>query len=356
MTFPTPAADDAPYRRTLARDSLPLLRGALAERYEIEREVGRGGMATVYLARDLRHERRVALKVLRSHLAAAMGPERFLREIRYIARLQHPHILPLYDSGEVDGALFYVMPWIAGESLRSLIARGPVPLVDALRITAEVADALDHAHENNVVHRDIKPENILLSGGHAIVSDFGIARAIARAGSEETLTQLGFTIGTPAYMSPEQAEALPEIDGRSDVYSLACVTYEMLAGAPAYTGPTTQAILAGHMRGPPRAFGGKHGVPKSVDEALARALARQPSARFPTAGEFAAALARGLDGAALLRTTRPAIAPTFADVRLATSAPTALVGRASSARSRAPVLVLAVAVLALVLLAWLLNR
>src|SRR5436189_3066274 len=206
---------------------LARLRGALADRYAIDRELGHGGTATVYLAQDLKHGRAVAVKVLRPELAAALGAERFLREIEIAARLQHPHILPLYDSGSAAGFLYYVMPYVEGESLRDRLAREKqLPQEDALRIATEVAGALAYAHSRGIVHRDIKPENIMLSGGTAVVTDFGIARAVSAAGGEQHLTQTGTIIGTPAYMSPEQATGSDDIDGRSDQYSLTCVVYE----------------------------------------------------------------------------------------------------------------------------------
>src|SRR5438093_12093654 len=210
----------------------PFLRlaAALADRYRLERQLGVGGMALVYLAEDLKHHRKVAVKVLRPELAAALGPERFLREIETAAGLNHPHILPLHDSGEAAGWLYYVMPLVEGESLRSRLDRErQLPLAGAPEIAREAADALSYAHRHNVVHRDIKPENILLSSGHALVADFGIARAITAAGGER-LTQTGVTVGTPGYMSPEQAAGSEQLDGRSDTYSLACVLYEMLGG------------------------------------------------------------------------------------------------------------------------------
>ncbi len=216
-------------------DLLTILRQAVADRYTVERELGRGGMATVFLAEDVKHRRPVALKVLHPDLAAALGAERFLREIEIAARLQHPHILPLYDSGTAAGFLYYVMPYVEGESLRDRLMRErQLPLDDALRIATEVAGALAYAHSHGIVHRDIKPENILLAGGTAVVADFGIARAITAAGpaAGEPLTQTGTVVGTPAYMSPEQATGRSEIDGRSDQYSLACVVYEMLVGEP----------------------------------------------------------------------------------------------------------------------------
>ncbi|MHC4769618.1 MAG: serine/threonine-protein kinase, partial [Planctomycetota bacterium] len=231
-------------------DTLEHLKAALADRYAIEREIGSGGMAVVYLARDLRLDRAVALKVLRPELAASLGVERFIREIEIAGKLNHPNILPLYDSGEADGLLYYAMPYVEGESLRDLLAREQqLPLDEALRITREVADALSHAHAYGVIHRDIKPENIMFQAGHAVVSDFGIARAVTEAGGEK-LTQTGVAVGTPAYMSPEQAAGVGTIDARSDVYALGCLLYEMLAGEAPFTGPTAQAIMARHAMDP----------------------------------------------------------------------------------------------------------
>ena len=229
------------------------LNAALSGRYRIERELGRGGMATVFLAEDLRHPRQVAIKVLDHELAAAVGTERFLREIRIAAGLSHPHIVPLFDSGAADGLLYYVMPYAEGESLRHRLAREKqLPLEDSLRIAREVADALDHAHRHDLVHRDIKPENILLSGQHAVVADFGIARAVAAAGGK-TLTATGVSIGTPAYMSPEQTLGSSEVDGRADQYALGCVLYEMLAGQPPFTGPTAESLKHQHANVQPMA-------------------------------------------------------------------------------------------------------
>src|SRR5205809_203083 len=268
------------------------LRAALADRYALERELGHGGMATVYLARDLRHGRPVAIKVLRPEIAAALGPERFLREIEMAARLTHPHILPLHDSGQAGGALYYVMPYIEGESLRDRLEReGPLPLEDALRITREVASALSYAHSHDVVHRDIKPENILLSGGEAVVADFGIARAITAAAAG-TLTESGIAIGTPGYMSPEQATESERLDGRSDIYSLGCMLYEMLAGEPPYTGPSAQVVIAKRFTDPvPSVWRLREGVPAAIDAAVSRALAKAAADRFATAALFAEALA-----------------------------------------------------------------
>ena len=233
-------------------DVLKVLQEGLAGRYTVERELGRGGMAAVFLARDLRHDRLVALKVLHPELAMSIGTDRFAREIRFAARLQHPHILPVHDSGDVPGTggqptlLWFSMPYIDGESLRERLARDrQLPLAEAIRMTREVADALDYAHRQGLIHRDIKPENILLSGGHALVADFGVARALARdTGAHAALTGTGLAIGTPAYMSPEQATGDQSLDHRSDIYSLGAVLYEMLAGEPPFGGPTAQAILA----------------------------------------------------------------------------------------------------------------
>ncbi|HEV2749126.1 MAG TPA: serine/threonine-protein kinase [Gemmatimonadales bacterium] len=271
---------------------LDSLRDALADRYAVERELGRGGMATVFLAEDRKHGRPVAIKVLHSELAAALGAERFLREIEIAARLQHPHILPLYDSGSAAGFLYYVMPYVEGESLRDRLNREKqLSLEDALRVATEVAGALAYAHSRGVVHRDIKPENIMLSGGSAVVADFGIARAVSAAGDGRHLTQTGTLIGTPAYMSPEQAGGSDEVDGRSDEYSLACVVYEMLVGAPPFTGPTAQAIIARHsldMVSPPSIV--RNTIPDAVEGAILRALSKVPADRYPTTALFAEAL------------------------------------------------------------------
>ncbi|MCG6955668.1 MAG: serine/threonine protein kinase [Gemmatimonadetes bacterium] len=267
------------------------LNDALTGRYLLEREIGAGGMATVFLAHDLRHERDVALKVLDPDLAASIGAERFLTEIRTTARLQHPHILPLFDSGEADGFLFYVMPFVDGETLRDRLAReGQLPVDDALGIAREVADGLAYAHRAGVIHRDIKPANILLAGTHATLADFGIARSVERAGGER-LTQTGTSIGTPTYMSPEQASAEASVDGRSDVYSLGCVLYEMLAGEPPYTGPTAASIFAKKVTQPPPSVRVvRDATPPWLEAVLARALAKAPADRFATTESFAAAL------------------------------------------------------------------
>ena len=273
-------------------DQLARLQAALTGRYTIEHELGRGGMATVYLAQDLKHGRPIALKVLRPELAAALGPGRFLREIEIAARLTHPNILPLHDSGEAGGLLYYVMPYVDGESLRSHLAReGPLPLDQALEIAREVASALGYAHEHGVVHRDIKPENVLLESGHAVVADFGVARAVWELAGDR-LTETGIAVGSPAYMSPEQAGAEERLDGRSDIYALGCVLYEMLVGEPPFTGPTPRAVAAKHLRqSVPSARITRPGVPAAVDRVIRTALAKVPADRFSDAAHFAAALA-----------------------------------------------------------------
>ncbi|HSE67978.1 MAG TPA: protein kinase, partial [Gemmatimonadales bacterium] len=271
-------------------DSLNQLTAALADRYRIERELGRGGMARVFLARDLKHDRPVALKVLHPELATVLGPERFLREIRLCARLQHPHILAVHDSGDAGGQLWFTMPYVEGESLRGRLQREKqLPLEDALRITREVADALEYAHQHGVIHRDIKPENILLSGSHALVADFGIAKALTLE-PEERLTETGLSIGTPQYMSPEQAVAERDLDGRTDVYSLGCVLYETLTGEPPYTGPTPQVIIAKRLTEPVPHLRTGRDVPLVLERVVTKALARSPADRFSTAAEFSDAL------------------------------------------------------------------
>jgi serine/threonine-protein kinase len=248
-------------------------------------------MAVVFLARDLRHDRKVALKILRPELAPSLGAERFLREIQVTARLSHPHILPLYDSGEADGLLFYVMPYVEGESLADLMEReGQLSLDQAVRIATEVAEALGHAHSYGIIHRDIKPQNIMLSGGHAVVADFGIARAVEQAGGEQ-LTETGMAVGTPAYMSPEQVVAAAHVDGRTDIYSLGCVLYEMVVGQPPFTGPTPQAVMARHsLDNVPAPHIMRHGLPTELESVIYCALEKSPADRFHTAGEFADAL------------------------------------------------------------------
>jgi serine/threonine-protein kinase len=274
------------------------LNAALADHYIVDRELGRGGMALVYLARDVRHERFVALKTLRPEIAMALGRERFLREIKLAARLQHPNILPVYDSGDAAGTLFYVMPYVEGESLRDRLEREPqLPLDDALLIAREVAEALTYAHSHDVVHRDIKPENIMLSGGHAIVTDFGIARAVSAAGGDK-LTETGLAIGTPAYMPPEQAAGTGKVDRRSDIYSLACVLYETLAGQPPFTGPTAQAIMARHsLDSVPRLKIVRDAIPDDLEAVIEHALEKVPADRYQSAEQFARDLNTASTGA-----------------------------------------------------------
>src|SRR3954467_14904515 len=267
------------------------LSASLADRYRIDRELGAGGMATVYLAHDLKHDRDVAIKVLHPDLGAALGGERFLSEIRTTARLQHPHILPLLDSGTADGLLYYVMPLVTGETLRARLERErQLPVDDALRIALEVADALAYAHDLGVIHRDIKPENILLQGGHATVADFGIALAVQQAGGQR-MTQTGLSLGTPQYMSPEQALGERTIDARSDIYALAAVTYEMLTGDPPFTGSTVQAIVAKVLTEKPASLiARRERVTLAVEHAVLTALEKLPADRFASAAEFAKAL------------------------------------------------------------------
>jgi len=272
-------------------DAVDSLRTTLSDRYAIERELGRGGMATVYLAKDLKHERQVAVKVLHPEIAEAIGPERFLREMKVTAQLNHPHILPLLDSGESDGFLFFTMPYVEGESLREQLTRDKqLPVEEALRYAAEVADALGSAHRHNVLHRDIKPENILLEEGHAVVADFGIARAISEMGNDR-LTETGFSVGTPFYMSPEQAAGERTLDGRSDIYALGCVLYEMLAGQVPFTGPTAEIVVRQHLAAEPQPVTQfRPSVPNAVAATLVRSLAKVPADRQATADEFAGEL------------------------------------------------------------------
>jgi formylglycine-generating enzyme required for sulfatase activity/dienelactone hydrolase len=283
------------------------LAAALQDRYRLERELGRGGMATVYLAHDLKHDRPVALKVLHPELAAVLGSERFQREIRFAARLQHPHILSVYDSGESGSRLWFTMPYVEGGSLRDRLRRsGALPLNDAVRVAREAAEALGYAHEHGVVHRDVKPENILLTPDwNTLVADFGIARAVGAEAGEQ-LTATGISLGTPAYMSPEQAAGASDVDGRSDLYSLGCVLYEMLTGEPPFTGDTPQSVIAKRFIGPPPSLATLRGqVPPAVAAAVTRALGREPRDRFATAGELAAALAMSSGGTLAVRRRRP---------------------------------------------------
>ncbi len=274
-------------------DTIARLGAALAERYRIERELGQGGMATVYLAHDVRHDRKVALKVLRAELAAVIGAERFLAEIKTTANLQHPHILPLFDSGSADHFLYYVMPYVEGESLRDRLTREKqLPVEEAVQVATEVAGALDYAHRHGVVHRDIKPENILLAEGQALVADFGIALAVSTAGGATRMTETGMSLGTPHYMSPEQAMGEREITPKTDVYALGCVLYEMLIGEPPFTGPTAQAVVAKVMTEKPAPIvARRERVPDHVEDAVFTALEKLPADRYGSAAAFAEALA-----------------------------------------------------------------
>jgi serine/threonine-protein kinase len=284
----------------------PRLTAALADRYAIVREIGAGGMATVYLAEDRKHHRQVAVKVLRPELAAVIGAERFLTEISTTAKLQHPHILPLFDSGESDGFLFYVMPFVDGESLRQRLDRETqLPIPDVMRIATEVASGLDYAHRQGVIHRDIKPENILLHEGSALIADFGIALAASKSGSSR-MTETGMSLGTPTYMSPEQAMGQREITTRADVYALGAVTYEMLTGEPPFTGPTAQAIVAKVMTTEPLAPRVlRTTTPRAVNDAVLTALAKVPADRFPTTVAFADAMRREDSGPIVAAAARP---------------------------------------------------
>ena len=284
--------------------------GALADRYQLERELGAGGMATVYLAQDLRHDRKVAIKIMRPELAAVIGAERFLSEIRTTANLQHPHILPLFDSGQADSFLFYVMPFVEGESLRDRLSREKqLPIADAVRIATEVASALDYAHRHGVIHRDIKPENILLHDGSALVADFGIALAASKAGGTR-ITETGMSLGTPHYMSPEQAMGEREITARSDIYALGAVTYEMLVGEPPFSGPTAQAIVAKVLTEDPRPLvPRRRSIPPEVEETVLTALEKLPADRFGSAQEFSAGLSVGRTSSRTSGRARPAAAP-----------------------------------------------
>ncbi len=273
-------------------------RAALRERYRIEEELGKGAAAVVFRGEDLRHGRQVAVKVLHPEVSAVLGRERFLREIEIAAKLAHPHILPLYDSGEADGLLYHVTPLLEGETLRDRLERERMlPVEEALRIGAEILDGLGYAHRNGIVHRDIKPANILLSGDHALVSDFGVARALERGGGAR-LTATGVVVGTPAYMSPEQAGGEP-LDARSDLYAAACVIWEMLCGEAPLAGRTVQTTMARRLTGEPGSVRSiRSSVPAPVDDALRKALSRLPADRFSSADEFSAALAADANGGA----------------------------------------------------------
>lgn len=326
-------------------DPLQQVRDALADRYAVEREIGSGGMATVYLAEDVKHHRKVAIKVLKPELAEAIGAERFLREIEMAARLNHPNILPLHDSGEAAGILFYVMPYVEGESLRDRLQQEKqLPIADVIQIARESAAALDHAHAHGLVHRDIKPENILFRAGHAVVSDFGIARAVGAEGSER-LTEAGLTLGTPAYMSTEQAAGEEVLDARTDVYSLGCVVYEMLAGSPPYSGATPQAVLARKAAEPvPSIRVVRDKVPAGIDAAVNTALSKTAADRYRTPGEFAQALSQ-----AATAPYAPA-EPAFIDPAVLKTRP------AFSARSSRPRFTLAAITILVVIIGVLISR
>ena len=272
-------------------DQLDRLSTALSGSYRIEREIGVGGMATVYLAQDLKHDRQVALKILRPELTAAMGTDRFPREIHIIAQMQHPHILPLYDSGAKDGFLYYVMPFVDGESLRAKLARtGPLPINEAVRLLHEITDALSYAHARGIVHRDIKPDNVMLSGRHAAVTDFGVAKAVS-ASAGDKLTTVGIAVGTPQYMAPEQAMAEENIDARADLYALGAMGYEMLTGHPVFEATTAQAILSAHVLEQPKDVRERRPeVPPILAEALLKCLAKNPADRWQSADELLARL------------------------------------------------------------------
>src|SRR5678816_328375 len=283
-------------------DALAQLKNSLADRYDIEREIGAGGMATVYLAQDLRHHRHVALKLLNPELGAVLGEERFLAEIRVTANLQHPNLLPLFDSGAADGLLYYVMPFVDGETLRARLTREKqLPVEEAVRMAVAIANALDYAHSHGVIHRDLKPENILLQAGQPVIADFGIALAVSKAGGNR-ITQTGLSLGTPQYMSPEQATGDRVIDGRSDIYSLGAVAYEMLTGDAPHTGSTSQAIIARMLTEKPRSMRStRAAIPEHVELAVQHSLEKLPADRFSTAREFAEAIqGRGPTGATTL--------------------------------------------------------
>ena len=315
-------------------DIPPRLAAALVDRYRLERELGAGGMATVYLAHDLRHDRNVAVKVLRPELAAVIGAERFLAEIKTTAALQHSHILPLFDSGQADGFLFYVMPFVEGESLRDRLKRErELPVDEAVRLAKEVASALDFAHRHGVIHRDIKPENILLQDGQALVADFGISLAVSQAGASR-MTETGLSLGTPSYMSPEQATGERTLDARADVYSLGCLLYEMLVGEPPHTGPSVQAVIAAVVTKEPERLGARRpSVPANVEAAVHKALSKIPADRFATAEAFSKAL------------SEPATSATMASVP-------GFAGAARASNSKLVALLAAALLLAIALGAW----
>ncbi|HJU65959.1 MAG TPA: serine/threonine-protein kinase [Gemmatimonadaceae bacterium] len=303
-------------------EDIQQLKVAIADRYLIEGELGRGGMATVYLAEDVKHGRKVALKVLRPELAAMLGPKRFLREIEIAARLTHPHILPLYDSGGAEGMLYYVMPFIEGESLRTRLDReGELPIGDAARILRDLVDAIAHAHRCGVVHRDIKPDNVLFNGRHALITDFGVAKAVTASTGPQHITTAGFAVGTPQYMAPEQAAAEPHADPRSDIYAVGVVGYELLVGRPPFGGVTPREILAAHMSTPPRPVTAhRASVPEPLAHMVMKCLEKRPSQRWQSADELLAHLEEFLgDGTVSppVRTQPPAAPGTSVERRLA---------------------------------------
>ena len=268
-------------------ESFDRLSLALADHYRLERELGAGGMATVYLAHDLKHDRKVAVKVLREELSASLGKERFLREIKVAAALQHPHILPLYDSGEADGLLFYVMPYVDGLSLRDKLTKeGELPIGDAVRILRDIADALSEAHRHGVVHRDLKPENVMLRGRHALVMDFGVAKALSEATGRQSLTTVGVALGTPTYMAPEQAVADPHVDHRADLYAFGVVAYELLAARPPFTGASPQQILAAHVTAAAEPVTTHRAMPPALAALVMRCLEKRPADRPQSAEEL----------------------------------------------------------------------
>jgi pimeloyl-ACP methyl ester carboxylesterase len=279
-------------------DTLEHLTAVLGGRYHVERELGVGGMATVYLARDIKHDRHVAIKLLRPELSHSLGPERFLREIRIVAKLQHPHILGLIDSGEADGMLYYVMPYVPGESLRTRLAReGELPISEAVWVLREIADALAHAHAHQIIHRDIKPENVLFTSRHAQVADFGIARAVSEAAAGGPITATGIVVGSPAYMAPEQASSDPMMDHRADIYAFGVLAYEVLTGMPPFTAPSAVQLVAAHMTRAPDPLG-RHrpGIPEALEEVVLRCLAKRPADRFQKSDEIVARLDALLTG------------------------------------------------------------
>ncbi len=300
---------------------------ALSGHYIIEREVGAGGMATVYLAHDVKHDRKVALKVLRPELSAALGSERFPREIKFVAQFNHPHILSLYDSGEAVGLLYYVMPYVEGESLRDRLARDKqLPIADAVRILKEVADALAYSHARGVVHRDIKPGNVLLSGRHAVVTDFGVAKAVTASATRDTMTTVGMAVGTPHYMAPEQAMGEADIDQRADIYALGILAYEMLAGRTPFTAQTAQGILAAHVMETPRELTEtRPGIGEPLAQAIMKCLAKNPADRWQSADD----LLTHLD--LIAATPSGGMTPTH-------TRPIQGVGRAAAKRTRGPLL------------------